>query len=185
MAVALDVQKNISKRRQAKSEPTVAEITDRYTKAKKFLETSDEIALWMSTSILSVIADHLEDFSSGNSEIKVGFQRCCRRMLASAAQRTERVIFFHEAVPGFTVLAVKKEGWEETQITKVNRAKKNASAPADLDTQRTDAMQDLIGAYINRTGNRVILIDGLDLSLILFPVSDLRKNLQEMGFWGN
>ena len=190
MAVSLDVQKKINKRRKV-VDPV--EFTEHHEKARRFLEGVEDVALWMSGAVIAMLADTLDDFHV-NSEQRSSFQRCCRRMLSSAAGREERVMFFHEAVPGFTVLMVKKEGWGEALGSPKSSSSKTSSAKNgqpqhhvashdQLDEARDDAVHSIIGAYVKRTGNRVMTIDGSDVTMILFPVSDLKKNLQEMGFF--
>ena len=182
MTVTVDIQQKIKKRRR---EIDPASYTDHHIKARHFLELVDEVALWMSGAIISVLSETLDDLKTSETDFRVNFQRCCRRVLTTTAQREERVIFFHEAIPGFTVLVVKKEQWDED----VSKSKKSEKIKSQLvqsehtNQERDEALNAIIGTYVNRTGNRVIAIEGNDVILVLFPVSDLKKNLQEMGFW--
>ena len=79
-----------------------------------------------------------------------------------------------------------KEKEKENPKSKIKSKKEPAPklTPDIVDSEREAVMQSIIEAYIKRTGNRVILLETLDLALILFPVEDMKKNLREMGFWG-
>lgn len=179
MAETAEVQKKIRKRRQISD---VEDFLDHHEKAKNFMQNVEEMSLWMANAVGSTLGTLVEDLNTGPAEFRGSLQRCCRRVLAASATRTERVIFFHEAIPGFTVLAVKKEGWGETGSK--NGAKVSRQPKADPhDEERNQAVQAIIGSYVQRTGNRVLAIEGSDVVLILFPVADLKKNLEEMGFW--
>ena len=183
MAVSLDVQKKINKRRKV-VDPV--EYTERHERARRFLDGVDEVSLWMSGAVLSMLSEFVDDLAI-SGDVRTSFQKCCRRLLCSAASREERVMFFHEAIPGFTVLLVKKEGWGQSVASPAKAAPKTKTSSrqnaSQIEEERAEALEAIIGAYVNRTGNRVMSIDGSDVSLILFPVNDLKKNLQEMGFF--
>lgn len=181
MAEIADVQKKIRKRRQ------IADLNDfleHHEKAKNFLDNVDEVSQWMASAVAATLGSQLEELNTGPSEFRSSLQRCCRRVLVASAGRTERVIFFHEAIPGFTVLAVKKDGWGEGATAPAKpRTGKTKEATQANEQERNEAIQAIIGSYVNRTGNRVLAIEGADVVLVFFPVADLRKNLEEMGFW--
>ena len=165
------------------------------------------MATWMAQAAISRLAEDLDDLDT-TIEFRRGFQRSCTRMLTQVASRQERVLFFHEAIPGFTVMAVKKTGWSlagaedaidarrsrrATVETSAARPPDN-NAPQAVDTlprwdndawntARTEVVEQVIGAFVRRTGDRVLTLEAQDLVLVLFPASDLKKNLQEMGFW--
>jgi len=179
MAETAEVQKKIRKRRHISD---VEDFLDHHEKAKNFMQNVEEMSLWMANAVGSTLGTLVEDLNTGPAEFRGSLQRCCRRVLAASATRTERVIFFHEAIPGFTVLAVKKEGWGETVTKSTTKVSRQPKADPH-DEERNQAVQAIIGSYVQRTGNRVLAIEGSDVILILFPVADLKKNLEEMGFW--
>lgn len=178
MAETAEVQKKIRKRRHISD---VEDFLDHHEKAKNFMQNVEEMSMWMANAVSSALGTLVEDLNTGPAEFRGSLQRCCRRVLAASATRTERVIFFHEAIPGFTVLAVKKDGWGETAAPATKKSRTPKVDPHD--DERNQAVQAIIGSYVSRTGNRVLAIEGSDVVLILFPVADLKKNLEEMGFW--
>lgn len=188
------------------------ELIDHHQKSRRFLDGVEDVVAWMSTAVLGMISDAVDDFNPYDGEIRLGFQKCFRRLLTATAQKEERVVFFYEAIPGFTVMAVKKEGWgldkepsaakntpknelskksskikvikNTDQLISGDHAQASTEQIADpFEKERSEAIEALVGAYVQRTGNRVLAIEGSDLVLVLFPVSDLKKNLREMGFW--
>lgn len=192
--MAIDVQKRIAQKRGLQNEETMME---HHVKNKPFLtEDVELVAGWMSTAVLSLLSDLLNEEKSSHADLKSGLQRSFRRLLKMIEGRSERVIFLHEAIPGFTALSVRKEGWESSYNQEsVSKAKEKSSSkspaksPAEeapisaIEKERALAVKSIVSAYIQRTGNRVISIEGSDLTLVLFPVEDLKENLLEMGFW--
>lgn len=178
---------------------------ERLVRHNAFLAALDDTVSWMATAVIGVLSDALDDWDAHEADFRSGFQRCCRRMLTQAAAREERVLFFHEAVPGFTVIVMKKDGWlgadsgiawsdptgssatGSSHGSSKDRGGKGNGAGPDLqpliDKERDAALNAIINAYVTRTGNRVLTIEGDDVSIALFPVTDLRANLKEMGFW--
>jgi hypothetical protein len=55
--------------------------------------------------------------------------------------------------------------------------------PLPADSPEGEAAGVVIGRFVDRTGNRVLVIEGDDALFVFFPVADLRKNLREMGFY--
>lgn len=176
---------NQSNKKNKKSQIKIDDFLDRHEKTKNFMQNIEDVSLWMANEIGATLGAMVEDLAWGNSEIKLSLQRCCRRVLSAAANKEERVVFFHEAIPGFTVLTLKKEGWgsvNEEKQNGENSVKDIIESDKEIE-ERNQAVQSIISAYVNRTGNRVLAIEGKDIILILFPVSDLKKNLEEMGFY--
>lgn len=187
MTSTAEVQKKIRKRRQISD---VNDFLDHHEKAKNFMQNIEDVSLWMANAVGATLGVLLEDLNTSPGDFRNSLQRSCRRVLSAAATKTERVIFFHEAIPGFTVLAIKKDGWGTQTETSAPKSEKSSTKTKTavqedkgLDDERNQAVQGIIESYVNRTGNRVMAIEGSDVVLILFPVSDLKKNLEEMGFW--
>ena len=193
--MTIDVQKRIAKKRGACGEEAM---TEHHVKNKYFLsEDVDLVASWMTTAVLSLLSEMLSEEKSYQADLKSGLHRSFRRLLRMVENRSERVVFLHEAIPGFTALSVRKDGWdsikqpsapEKTAKSKnkalLDSSETNGSLESEaLEKERAMAVQSIVSAYIKRTGNRVISIDGKDITLILFPVEDLKQNLLEMGFW--
>jgi hypothetical protein len=147
-----------------------------------FLAALDDTVSWMASAIIAVLDEALDEAGDFEGDFRPAFQRACRRVLTSAAERSENVLFFHDAVPGFTVILVKKDGWLAALPEAVPATPKTKAL---VDRERDGAVQGLIEAYVRRTGNRVLSIEGADVSIVMFPVADLRHNLKDMGFWAD
>lgn len=168
------------------------EMVDVRRKDKPLLsrEQAATMSQWMAQAIISRLAEDIEDFHA-SAAFRTGFQRCCAKFLSTAASREERVLFFHEAIPGFTVMVVKREGWNLDENAPVRprksslRKDQEAGKPGteDWETARSQVVEQVIGSFVARTGNRVLTIEAQDVVVILFPAADLKKNLQDMGFW--
>lgn len=157
-------------------------LLDYYEKDKFFLENPDSISSWISLSLSHFLDCILDDFVL-TSDFKFKLQKSCLRLLTISHQKKEKVVFFHELIPGFTVLVIKKIGWGieegvEDQAHSVPKMSEN-----DLKDEREKAVQSIIHSYISRTNNRVLLLEGLDILFVFFPVTDIRRNFIEMGFY--
>lgn len=180
------------------SQTSPLEMVDVRRKDKPLLtrDEASQMSVWMSQAIISRLAEDLEDLNA-TSAFRTGFQRCCSKLLLVASNREERVLFFHEAIPGFTVMVVKREGWslEETQpvrkktSVKLDKSKESSNGvlknpeDAEWELARNQVVQQVISTFVSRTGNRVLSIEAKDVIVLLFPAADLKKNLQDMGFW--
>ena len=96
-----------------------AEMVDVRRKDKPLLSRAEasQVSSWMAQAIIARLAEDLEDLNA-TAAFRAGFQRCCSKLLLVSSAREERVLFFHEAIPGFTVMLVKREGWSLDEISK-------------------------------------------------------------------
>jgi hypothetical protein len=171
-----------------------AEMVEVHRKDKPLLsrDQAEQMSAWMAKAIISRLAEDLDDLNA-TAPFRAGFQRCCAKMLMLSSTRAERVLFFHEAIPGFTVMVVKREGWEldtnapvRARRSTVRRPTQETEAPPaaeDWEHARTQVVEQVVNAFVQRTGNRVLSIEAEDVVVVLFPAADLKKNLQDMGFW--
>lgn len=178
-----------------------AEMVDVRRKDKPLLsrDEASQMSAWMAQAIISRLSDDVEDLNA-TSAFRTGFQRCCAKLLMTSSTREERVLFFHEAIPGFTVMLVKREGWSlDANATPPRRRRTAVKLPPapDADTSATPSspegsdweqahrqvVEQVISTFVSRTGNRVMSIEAQDVIVLLFPAADLKKNLQDMGFW--
>lgn len=187
------------------STATPVEMVDVHRKDKPLLsrEEAENMSKWMSQAIISRLSEDIEDLHA-TAAFRSGFQRCCSKFLSMASSREERVLFFHESIPGFTVMVVKKMGWtlDETAPVRPRRtslrqasqsAKSNGAENHDhedesaveneWETAHNQVVEQVIESFVSRTGNRVLTLEAQDVIVILFPAADLKRNLQDMGFW--
>ena len=171
-----------------------AEMVDVRRKDKPLLsrDEASQVSSWMAQAIIARLAEDLEDLNA-TAAFRAGFQRCCSKLLMVSSAREERVLFFHEAIPGFTVMLVKREGWSLDEISKP-RSRTTVKVPKvshppgppqehEWETARNEVVEQVISTFVARTGNRVMSIEAQDVVVLLFPAADLKKNLQDMGFW--
>lgn len=177
------------------------EMVDVRRKDKPLLsrEEASQMSAWMAQAIISRLAEDLEDLNA-TSAFRTGFQRCCAKLLLASSTREERVLFFHEAIPGFTVMLVKREGWSlDATATPPRRRRTSVKLPPapgsevsqaasepeenEWDQAHRQVVEQVISTFVSRTGNRVMSIEAQDVIVLLFPAADLKKNLQDMGFW--
>ena len=168
----------------------------RYTKAWSDVSAA---ATTLGSDVASALANEIEELSTHHHEFKAGIQRAFIHVLTVAKKRNERVVFFDEAVPGFTFMLFKKDPtapcWQppsgvyalEDALKKGREGKrknKQISTPPTIEQSvEAVAASQLITQFFSRTAHRVLSVETDDAVFLFFPVSDLRKNLREMGFY--
>lgn len=144
-----------------------------------------KVAALLSNDVAIALGAELEDLETGH-EFRNSLHRVFLRVLRMAAEREEVVLFFNEAIPGYTMMLLKK-GAEAPVPTK-----KKASLPAVpfdpstsslASTPEGQAASLMIEAFFERTSSRAMTIEHPDALFVFFPAADLRKNVREMGFY--
>lgn len=169
----------------------------RYTQAWSDV---DSAAAVLGSDVASALAGEIEELCTSHHEFKAGIQRAFIRVLNASKKRAERVVFFDEAVPGFTFMLFKKDAtapcWNppegayaieqvlQKEKSKGKKGKQEVHAiPSIEQSVEGVAASQLISRFFERTSHRVLSVETDDAVFLFFPVSDLRKNLREMGFY--
>lgn len=101
--------------------------------------------------------------------------RAFQRVLVLAKREHKRVLIFDDALPGFTMILMKKEPQAATW-------KPTGAEPVLASTQSPEAQAAavLIDRFVQRTHHRVIVVESEDALFAFFPAADLQKNLREL-----
>ncbi len=137
----------------------------------------------ISVDVGIALGEYVDDLDTTNHEFKRGLYRVFLRVLTIARQKSEKVVVFHEAIPGFTMMLFKKEpldDWAEQIPSKAIEDDLSAPTP---DSPEGEAASMMINQFFKRTGNRVLMVETEDSLILFFPVQDVKKNLREMGFY--
>lgn len=145
----------------------------------------------LSNDIAVALAAELEELDTYHRGFRAALHRVFVRVLRMSHEKTERVVLFHEAVPGYTLMLFKKDDWEAAQgvVLKSAPASSSGNGKASPDAATLDATAEgraasvLMGEYVQRTGKRVIVIEHVDSLFLFFPAADLRKNVRELGYF--
>jgi hypothetical protein len=160
----------------------------------------------------SALATEIDEVQTYHSHFKSGLRRAFGQVLRRAVQSEQPVVMFHEVLPGYTLMLFKKTGEStngaapfSTGSSSSNgaapppppalRSRRKKETPAALPPAISDedaespsvewqAVSKVIDCYFQRTGNRVLAIETEDALLTFFPVSDMKRNLREMGYVG-
>ena len=146
----------------------------RFTRALEDIEPS---AALLSQDVSSLLSERVDELSTWNHDFKVGMNRVFLRVLRMARGRSEQVVLFNEAVPGFTLMLFKKDpsSWMPTSPS--------ADAIEAEAGPEIAAAGQVIAQFVRRTGDRVLTVESDDAMFVFFPTSDVKKNLKEMGFY--
>lgn len=134
----------------------------------------------MGNDIAVALAAEIEELNTYHHGFRSALHRVFSKVLRIACEKTERVVLFHEAVPGYTLMLFKKDKWSPEDITSTENTE-----PVGLDhSAEGRAASVLIGEHVQRTGKRVIVIEHVDSLFLFFPAEDLRKNVRDLGYFG-
>lgn len=132
----------------------------------------EKVSSWMASTIISKLHDDYDDLNI-NHHVRNTLKRCFNKVITLASKTEEKVLFYQDIIPGFTVMLIKKDGWSFNNLV----LPENKSA---IDSAQVKIVEEIISEFVSRTGSRVLLINAEDARVVLFPTSDLKKNLIEM-----
>lgn len=143
--------------------------------ATKALQEIERTATILSRDISSALHEEIEDLAIHSSSFRQAINRVFLKMLRIGSQKTEKVVIFHEAIPGFMLMLFKKV---EVSPLKVEKESEEVERGPEL-----AAAGMVVNKFIERTGGRVITIETDDAVFVFFPSADIKKNVREMGFY--
>lgn len=145
-------------------------------KSTPAFQNLEKTAISLSNDISLVLALEIDDLPTHKSEFRQGMQRAFLRVLVEATNVEKKVIVFNDAIPAFILMLFKKESssFEESVEWSINE---------EEDTKVSKAANILAKQYFDKTKNKVVTVETEDALFAFFPVSDLKKNLREMGFY--
>jgi len=147
----------------------------------------DYAASKLAVDVAFALSEELEDFDGFDPTFRRGLQRAARRALLWVFRSEKKVVVMPDALPGYTILAFKKD--PHAKAPSVRSAAKSAGDSIDgsglaQESLEGQAAASLVAEYMKtRNDSRVMAIESADAIFALFPTSDTRRNLREMGFW--
>lgn len=149
-------------------------------------EDIEHLARKIAVEVSFSLADRVEELNVYNHEFRASLQRVITFTLISMYARKERCLVIPDAIPGFTLMAFKKEtGPIATGAVKARSAASAAAAlvegPSSGPESKAAAM--IIGKFIEASAGQVLVIECPDALFSLFPVADLKNNLRMLGFY--
>lgn len=180
---------SIANRRATQAAPETCSYKSRWAPALENPAEASRIATMLSADVALALGSELEDLETGRHAFRSALQRVFLRVLRMGREREEAVLFFNEAVPGYTMMLLKK-GAESAPPSK-KKKKSLAPAPAPFDpatsnlhsTPEGQAASLMIEAFFERTKSTAMTVEHPDALFVFFPATDLRKNVREMGFF--
>lgn len=133
----------------------------------------------MANAISVALAEALQDLATHDHDFRVGMRRAVRAAMTHvAALKAPRM--WQNLVPGFTLLAL-PIGTAAGGADSDGEAMTEAEA-IDAPTARA-AVAALAESFLARTGAELVALEADNGLLVLFPVSDVRRNLEEWGLY--
>ena len=156
-------------------------------------KVSEALAQLLSNDIAIALGNQLEDLETSRHEFKRALLRVFMRVLTMARQRDEVVLFFNEAIPGYTLMILKKGVTPEPVTPKKSKGKvaKEESASDGFDPQGShlesspegQAAALMIESFFDRTSSQALTIEHPDALFVFFPATDFKRNVRDLGFY--
>lgn len=190
MAKKTALANNIIQRRSSMTQVDACSYKSRWAPSLDDPAETSKLAVILSNDVSIALGGELDDLETGHS-FRAALQRVFVRVLRMGREHEEAVLFFNEAVPGYTMMLLKK-GSEIAPAAPAKKARSTVgTAPASFDpsTARLDATPEgqaaslMIEAFFERTRSRAMTIEHPDALFVFFPATDLRKNVRDMGFY--
>lgn len=135
----------------------------------------DKYTTTLSNEIILFLGDELDELNVSSSIFRVGIRKSIERLLRNLDSSENTVTITPDGIPGFTLLAYKKSEEQFFNSTKINKVTENNT--------ENEIIHSVIESYFIKSKKKVIVFDNEDLRLILFPVSDTKKNLKELDLY--
>lgn len=128
------------------------------------------LAASMSSDIADALSASVENLDILDYEFRKSLLCVINKVLKKVFNNNQKVMIFYEVVPGFTLICLRKnlvEDLDHTETVEENHG----------------IVSSMIDAFFQKTGNKTLSIENDDVLLVFFPVSDIQKNLKELGFY--
>ena len=135
----------------------------------------DKYTTTLSNEIILFLGDELDELNVSSSIFRVGIRKSIERLLRNLDSSENTVTITPDGIPGFTLLSYKKSDEQFFNSTKINKVAENNT--------ENEIIHSVIESYFIKNKKKVIVFDNEDLRLILFPVSDTKKNLKELDLY--
>lgn len=137
----------------------------------------DFVAHKIAVEIAFALAEKVDELNVMRGDFRSSLEMACKRTLMVIFRREERCVVIPDALPGFTLMGFKRKGGLLESATKEEQEAATKLSP------ESHAAAMIIGEFFEKTEEQVLVIDCPDALLALFPVSELRKNLKQLGFY--
>lgn len=179
---------SIAARRSAVAAGDACAYKSRWAPSMQDAGETARVATLLSNDVTVALGAELEDLETGH-EFRTSLHRVFLRVLRMSQEREEVVLFFNEAIPGYTMMLLKKGA--EAPKSSMRNAEGLEPTPTPFDpntaslegTPEGQAASLMIEAFFERTKSRAMTIEHPDALFVFFPAADLRRNVRDMGFY--
>lgn len=149
-----------------------------YTDVNAFAGTDiDIVASRIAVEVTFALSEEISELNVYSSSFRMGLHRLARWILVSLFESTERCVVVPDAIPGYTAMGFKRDGFE------LKGVKGEQYVPGlGNETVERQAATMIMERFLGSTKTQVVVVECRDLLLILFPVSDMRSNMKKLGY---
>ena len=135
------------------------------------------IAHEMAQEVLIALVEEVDELNGTSHEFRTAMESTAFRVMQHVDKSNERVGIYEEALPGFTLMAIKK------QDGRIAPCPRQIGEEPIIAEETFEAASLMIQNFMTRTKQTIVSIDHEAVLLILFPVADTRKHLKALGMY--
>lgn len=140
--------------------------------------TLHDIAVQMANDVCVALAIEVDELNTSVHDFRKAIESTTWRVMQHIDKSDERVGIYEEALPGFTLMVVKKnDGKIETSVKPTN------ASEVEVISDTFEAASLVIQQFMKKSKQSIISIEHESIVVILFPVADTRKHLKALGLY--
>lgn len=136
-----------------------------------------QIVASLSNEISNALHDEMESVNIFDLEFKKQLNFVLTKILKDLFQKKERTSVYYEAVPGFSLISLRKIKTEPLS------EEKNKDGDINSKNDLNNVVSELARKYFDKTNSKIMVIENDYFFMLFFPVSDLESNLKELDFY--
>lgn len=137
-----------------------------------------DLAEQMANDVCVALAIEVDELNTGANDFRRAIGATTWRVMQHIDKSEERVGIYEEALPGFTLMVVKKD---DGKLQPSHRP--DVQDDLVIASETFDAASMVIQQFMNKSKQSIISIEHDSVVIVLFPVADTRKHLKALGLY--
>ena len=153
------------------------EFNDSNNQHRQVVGTIKDIAQQMANDVCLALAIEVEELNVKSYDFRRAIESTTLRVMQHIDNSSERIGIYEEALPGFTLMIIKKDDEKIKESDEVDVSDDGA------DSTTFEAASMVMQQFLKKSKSSIISIDHKALVIVLFPVIDTRKHLKSLGLY--
>lgn len=149
-----------------------------YTDVNAYAGTDlDIVASRVAVEVTFALSEEIEELNVYSSDFRMSLHRLAKWILISLFENKEKCVVVPDAIPGYTAMGFKRSSFD------LKGKPVELLAPSlEAGTAERHAATLILDRFLGRAKSQVVVVECRDLLLVLFPVTDMKRNLRKLGY---